>query len=417
MATVTLKRRTRKPAAMLIEEMVRGSSRLRVDREKGIIFGVKIIGRQSKNSGVQHGVPYESREYTDDALIQGKHFYEGLGVYKDHPTDASGNVKPTAYRKVEDRFGWLQDVTIDSDGAFGNLHVLNPKTELAESIFAAAERKPDLFCLSHNAQGDGEVRNGVLYVTELLSVRSVDIVTEGGTVSSLFESRAHMKTKTIRQLVEAYRPKTRYQASLKRDALRICEMDHDKGVGQAAIEADEELDHKDHMLAAYGSLAKKDKLTEDEHDMMNKLHGMCKPALEEDDAEWPDKGAGGKDGDGKAGEIVAEDDEDDKEKDEEKSKKDGVLEKSSKTESRLAYLERKDKARVLCESAGVNADNVLLDVLADCTSESKMKALIEREKGRPSRNNAPRSGPSHSLPESRTVSKNRKEFLSLIGVG
>lgn len=46
-----------------------------VDRDAGVIRGVRILGRSSRNG----------REYSDQALTQAARLYEGLGVNLNHP--------------------------------------------------------------------------------------------------------------------------------------------------------------------------------------------------------------------------------------------------------------------------------------------------------------------------------------------
>lgn len=52
----------------------------RVDRDAGIIRGVKMIGRESKNC----------RTYTEDALRKAVGMYEGVKVHLDHLDRQSG---------------------------------------------------------------------------------------------------------------------------------------------------------------------------------------------------------------------------------------------------------------------------------------------------------------------------------------
>src|SRR5205823_5411501 len=46
-----------------------------VDRDAGVIRGVKVLGRTSRNG----------REYSDRALAEAARFYEGIGVNLNHP--------------------------------------------------------------------------------------------------------------------------------------------------------------------------------------------------------------------------------------------------------------------------------------------------------------------------------------------
>ena len=66
MATATLKR---------FIEIAAASSAVRVDRENGIIRGVRIIGLTSRNG----------RRYKPEALRQSIGLYEGVRVFQNHP--------------------------------------------------------------------------------------------------------------------------------------------------------------------------------------------------------------------------------------------------------------------------------------------------------------------------------------------
>lgn len=149
----------------------------RVDRTAGVIRGVKILGRTSKNG----------REYSPQAMRQAATIYEGLGVNLNHPSKATPNVS----RAVEDGIGWLENVTVKADGVYGDLAVLKSHPRAA-AIFEFAERNPGRFGLSHNAAGEVVQRNGKAVVESVASVRSVDLVQNPATNTSLFESQDHM---------------------------------------------------------------------------------------------------------------------------------------------------------------------------------------------------------------------------------
>ncbi len=103
----------------------------------------------------------------------------------DHP-DRS---KPHQERSARDRLAWLEQVEVNNHGTFGDLHFLDPKAPFSKLVMSAAERNPRAFALSHNATGKGTVRDRRYVVEEITEVRSVDLVADGGTNVSLFESR------------------------------------------------------------------------------------------------------------------------------------------------------------------------------------------------------------------------------------
>jgi hypothetical protein len=174
----TLKAR-RRVRVRLAEEARFGG---RVDRAAGVIRGVRVLGLVSDNG----------RRYDRAAVEAAIPLYEKKSVRTNHPKRATDS------RDVGEVFGWLENVRLERGGLRADLHVLNPKSELAESVFLAAEKNPGLFGLSHNAEG--LVRrgaDGVDEVYEITEVRSVDLVADPATTRGLFEG-ATMRTKTRR---------------------------------------------------------------------------------------------------------------------------------------------------------------------------------------------------------------------------
>src|SRR5579859_1330882 len=159
----------------------------KVDREAGVIYGVKLLGKQSPNT--HHTTASKGTLYTGEALEKAKPLYEGLACYIDHPEDRDN---PAVVRDAEDCFGEYHNVQVREDGLYADLHYLKSHP-MAAVVCEAAERMPGRFPLSHTAGGDGEVKDGWFVVSDL-HPRSVDIVTKGGTNRTLFES-APMTTK------------------------------------------------------------------------------------------------------------------------------------------------------------------------------------------------------------------------------
>ncbi|MBS0265650.1 MAG: hypothetical protein JSS02_27205 [Planctomycetes bacterium] len=168
------------------------SSTHTVDREAGVIRGVKILGRWSRNR----------REYSDAALRDAARLYEGIGVNLNHADgpDSGGN------RPVEAGFGWITGVALRPDGVFGDLHFFKSHPQAAV-IIEAAERNPRRFGLSHNAQGRVALRQGKSVVESIQHVRSVDVVQNPATNAGLFESEEPLMSvtasRTIRQILSA----------------------------------------------------------------------------------------------------------------------------------------------------------------------------------------------------------------------
>ena len=144
----------------------------RVDREAGVIRGVRILGRVSKNG----------REYSPQAIRGAARLYEGINVNTDHPSGARAD------RSVSDRIGWLAGVRESDGGLRGDLHLILSHP-FAPAVLEMAERNPSMIGLSHNAEGRIVKRDGKNIVEEITRVRSVDLVADPATASSLFESQ------------------------------------------------------------------------------------------------------------------------------------------------------------------------------------------------------------------------------------
>ncbi len=162
--------KSHKPATETIRETLtcEGLS-LAVDREAGVIRGVKVLGPQSRNG----------REYTADALRKGVGLYEGVRVNINH-------VKPGQPRGYADRIGRLESPRVQSGGIYADLR-FNPKHALAEQLAWDAENAPGNVGLSHDAEGRLSRAGGKTLVEEILSVRSVDLVADPATTGGLFE--------------------------------------------------------------------------------------------------------------------------------------------------------------------------------------------------------------------------------------
>lgn len=146
---------------------------LTVDRGRGIIHGVKILGLVSENG----------RRYLPAAVKAATRLYEGIKVNIDHPDN------PGDTRSATDRIGKLVNVHyVEGKGLFGDFEV-NAGHPFAEQLFYAAEHMPDIYGMSHNAQGDGEDVDGVFVVNKIVEVRSVDLVADPATTKALNESK------------------------------------------------------------------------------------------------------------------------------------------------------------------------------------------------------------------------------------
>ncbi len=161
-----------------------------VDAAAGVIRGVRVLGRQSRNG----------REYSDRALSEAARLYQGIGVNLNHADRRESTLERPLERAVEAGFGWLEAVEVRSDGVYGDLHFFKSHPQAA-MIVEAAERNPRRFGLSHHAEGR-VVRRGQKNVVESIErVRSVDMVQNPATNAGLFESEETPMHKTIRQIL------------------------------------------------------------------------------------------------------------------------------------------------------------------------------------------------------------------------
>ncbi len=146
---------------------------MRVDRQGGIIRGVKILGLQSRNG----------RQYLPEALAKAIPLYEGAKVNVNHPKGS-----PLSPRDYQDRIGLIRGKAVlkPEEGLFGDLH-FNPKHILAEQLAWDAEHAPENVGFSHNVQARTSRRDDSLLVEEIMRVQSVDLVADPATTRGLYE--------------------------------------------------------------------------------------------------------------------------------------------------------------------------------------------------------------------------------------
>ncbi len=145
----------------------------RIDRRRGVINGVKILGVTSRNN----------RRYPLETLREAISLYQNAKVNLNHP---DGN--PTEPRRYQDRFGLVKNVrVVESDGLFADFH-FNPKHRYAEQLLWDAENAPENVGFSHNIEAEVVQESGVTVVRKITAVRSVDLVADPATTLGLFES-------------------------------------------------------------------------------------------------------------------------------------------------------------------------------------------------------------------------------------
>lgn len=162
----------------LVEFTTCQGASLRIDREAGVIRGVKILGAKSANG----------RTYTTEAMLKAVDLYEKAKVNVNHPAGRADS--PRDYR---DRLGHLESVQAHADGLYGDLH-FNPKHPLAEQLLWDAENAPAHVGMSHNVTAVVGRKDGKAVVEEITKVVSVDLVAEPATTRGLFESDSNPET-------------------------------------------------------------------------------------------------------------------------------------------------------------------------------------------------------------------------------
>lgn len=178
------------PSNLLTESVVQGvgAKKLVVDREKGIISGVKVLGHKSRNG----------RIYEETALNDCARLYEGVPVHFGHLTDRYG-----------DRCGSIHNCKATNKAVYGEWH-LNKGHVLYEQVMHDAEFNPRNLQLSHEVSRDNaevHIQESVERVRRVHKVNSVAVVTDGATNESLTEAVV-MKLDDLKKnhsdLLEAY---------------------------------------------------------------------------------------------------------------------------------------------------------------------------------------------------------------------
>lgn len=318
------------------------ASSLRVDRDKGIIYGVKVLGNKSKRG----------REYPQPVVNRDIRNYEGAKVNIDHPVEVNG--KPImGTRSVKSRFGKLQNTrTIEGQaGGYADLKYLKSHP-LAELICEAAESMEDAFALSHVADCQSKTVNGVVVVEAIANVRSVDIVADAATNSTLYEGM-QMSGPTLPGAIsgepsgEAVDPATDPAAAIKkgfRDAI-------------IAILGDDDADVADLMTKIKAIL-------QSQEDALSAINQTPDPATDENGNPITPAPAT------PAAKPEAK-----------KTEESAPAAKPAPTTETLLeevrQLKARDESRTLLESAGVKASEPLLEALVALPTKEKRQALID----------------------------------------
>lgn len=141
--------------------------------EKGLLPNVVILGQTSRNK----------RFYTEPAMRDAIPLYEGRAVYISH---AGEKVK---HRPAPERYGRLKNVRFDeaTKKLRGDLVYLESQQQMSSMLKEDIDRKLNFFGLSHVADGEWHLKDGVKVVTKITKVTSVDVVSDPATNTSLME--------------------------------------------------------------------------------------------------------------------------------------------------------------------------------------------------------------------------------------
>jgi len=145
----------------------------KVDAEAGIVRGVRILGRVSKNG----------RRSSDKAMESCCRLYADRKVHINHQRDSKGE------RQFETIFAEVKNPVIKGDYIEGDLQYLT-KHPVAPQFSEAAEKFPRSFGLSHHAEGTTKREGKDTIVEDVTAVHSVDLVADPATNNGLFESVA-----------------------------------------------------------------------------------------------------------------------------------------------------------------------------------------------------------------------------------
>jgi hypothetical protein len=290
---------------------------LRIDRDAGVIYDVKVVGRRSPNGHGKVGAE-NGTEYTLESLRAAAPLYEGVSVKVNHPADRT---RPAQSRDCNDTFGVLRNVRVGEDGLRADLHYYKTHP-LADRVLEDVDRRLGQFGLSHNASAAGSVRDRTYVVEEIGAVNSVDLVDRPATNRNLWESTDMDETP----------------------------VDLPAAGG----------DHKADLLAAVAKLL--DSGSPEDTAMATKIFNMLKPKAEAAEPEAP-----AVEGDDKPADDTPAEDE----------KKDDDGPKLESIQADLVRLQRKDACRDLCESLAFIPSKDQLDALMECAGEATRKTVAE----------------------------------------
>lgn len=177
----------------VVTESFDGAAPAKVDRDKGVIHDVLVLGPKSRN-GIEY--PSTVREAAVEVL-NNKRVNLSHSKAVDPTTGKLYAVRAVDYDR---RLGKVMNLRNTDTGVRGDLKVLKSHPFTA-TLFEAAEEMPEAFGLSPvmevaYSKGDPEI------CLRVLDCSSVDIVTDGGTVKSLYEEAPAMEEEAAGEELE-----------------------------------------------------------------------------------------------------------------------------------------------------------------------------------------------------------------------
>jgi hypothetical protein len=170
---------------------------MRVDREAGVIRGVKVLGPKSANtSGNEY--PRETRE----ALAKEINAAGGARAYVDHPQHGASNET----RSYRDSLGIHRNLRETGSGLVSDFYY-NKAHPLAEQLVYDAEHMPELCGFSINTRCGRDRMEGGRRIIESIQWdrlrHGIDAVARGATCSTLYESLRNRPMRTIQEILRS----------------------------------------------------------------------------------------------------------------------------------------------------------------------------------------------------------------------
>lgn len=168
---------TKKHIDRCVESATYQTGGLKLDREAGIVSGVKVLGWSGKGG---------QRIYQRRAVEQALPLYDGVVVNLNH-VKVSETDMSQPNRSVTERFGRIINPEIREDGLYGDLK-FNRKHYWADTFIGWVESDPGAIGLSHDAILQGPMlKDGKRNIESIPKVFSVDIVADPGSTHGLHE--------------------------------------------------------------------------------------------------------------------------------------------------------------------------------------------------------------------------------------